>query len=158
VNVTSEPIGFQADEIDTAAATRSARLKWVIVIDTELAPGRAVNAAVCVAAATATRVTGLLGPAYPDADGGIHPGLPWAGCSILGAPADQLTDLYTRALASDGVFVADMPIEGQLTRVYDELIAQVGEQSADKVRAVALSLVGPRNRIDRLVKKLALLP
>ena len=43
--------------------TRSARLKWVVVVDEAMPAGRVANAAICVAAATATSVTGLIGPA-----------------------------------------------------------------------------------------------
>ena len=52
-------IGFAPDEIDTAASTRAARLKWVVVVNEALPPGRAVNAAVCVSAATVSGVRGV---------------------------------------------------------------------------------------------------
>ena len=61
-------VGFAPEEIDTAAPTRSARLKWVVVVQQDLPAGRAVNAAACVAAAIGARVQGLLGPDAVDAD------------------------------------------------------------------------------------------
>ncbi|MFP3415903.1 DUF2000 family protein, partial [Bacillus sp. SIMBA_074] len=91
-----------------------------------LAPGVAANAAICVAAATASHVTGLLGPAAVDADGSAHPGLPWAGCSVLRATREQLAVIRSKAEAADGVFVADMPAAAQETRVYDEYLETVG--------------------------------
>ena len=148
-------VGFAPDEINTAEPTRSARLKWVVVVRDDLAPGLAVNAAVCVAAATGQAVTGLLGPAAVDATGSVHPGLPWAGCSILAADAAQLAELRAKAIESDGMYVADMPADAQLTRVYDEYLAAVKEKSEPEYYAVGL--IGPRNRVDRLVKRLALL-
>jgi hypothetical protein len=148
-------VGFDPDEIRTDQPTRSARLKWVIVVDEELPAGRAANAAVCVAAATATGVHGLLGPDAKDAAGGVHPGLPWSGCSILGAPAAKLSAIRAKAADSLGVFVADMPTEGQSTRVYDEYRTRVGADDAPDYHAV--SLVGPRNRIDKIVHGLTLL-
>jgi Protein of unknown function (DUF2000) len=60
---------------------------------TSLSPGQAANAAVCVAAATAPVVPGLLGPGGPDAAEVWHPGLPWAGCSILAASSAQLAEI-----------------------------------------------------------------
>lgn len=149
-------VGFDPDEIDTSQSTRDARLKWVIVVDHDLPAGRATNAAACVTAATALGVHGLLGPDVKDANGFVHPGLPWTGCSILGASSTQLAELRVRAAESIGVFVADMPVNAQHTRVYDEYLQQV--ESADELVYYAISLVGPRNRIDKLVKKLALLP
>src|SRR4051794_31762156 len=74
-------VGFSPDEIDTSAPTRSARLKWVVVVNEALPAGLAVNAAICAAAATSPAISGLLGDGVDDADGNWHPGLPWAGCS-----------------------------------------------------------------------------
>jgi hypothetical protein len=152
------PIGFEPDEIRIDQPTRSARLKWVIVVDDALPAGRAVNAATLVAAATTAHVTGLLGPDAKDAGGAVHPGLPWAGCAVLGAPAAKLAAIRTRAAGLLGVFVADMPVHAQDTRVYDEYLRRVGESDTGALGYHALSLVGPRNRIDKLVHGLTLLP
>jgi hypothetical protein len=151
-------VGFEPGEIRLDEPTRSARLKWVVIVDEELPAGRAVNAAICVAAATAARVTGLLGPDVKDAGGSVHPGLPWAGCTVLGATAERLGGLRAKALESLGVFVADMPTNGQSTRVYDEYIRQLGETDTGDLAYHAVALVGPKNRIDKLVKGLGLLP
>ncbi|WP_306213614.1 DUF2000 domain-containing protein [Actinoplanes sp. RD1] len=150
-------VGFTPDEIRTDEPTRSARLKWVIVVDEALPPGRAANAAICVAAATATSVAGLIGPEAKDAGGSVHPGLPWAGCTVLGAPAARLGELRAKAAESLGVFVADMPVNGQATRVYDEYLRQVAGTETGDLAYHAISLVGPRNRIDKLVHRLPLL-
>ena len=150
-------VGFEPGEIRTDEPTRSARLKWVIVVDEALPAGRATNAAICVAAATTAAVTGLIGPDAKDADGSTHPGLPWAGCSVLAAPVGRLGEIRSRATGSLGVFVADMPVQGQATRVYDEYLRQLGEATGAGLAYHAVSLVGPRNRIDKLVHRLGLL-
>ena len=152
------PTGFAPEEVRTDQPTRSARLKWVLVVDAALPPGRAANAAVCVSAATSTAVRGLLGPDAEDATGSVHPGLPWAGCSVLAASSEQLTQIRARAAGSPGVFVADMPLAAQTTRVYDEYLAQVGESTGEQLTYCALSIVGPRNRVDKIVGRLGLLP
>ncbi len=151
-------VGFDAGEIRTDEPTRSARLKWVIVVDEALPPGRAANAAVLVAAATTARVIGLTGPDALDAAGQEHPGLPWAGCAVLAASADTLTAIREKAAASLGVFVADVPLAAQTTRVYDEYRRVLGETTPDGLEYSAVSLVGPRNRIDKIVHRLPLLP
>src|ERR1039458_2987301 len=83
------------EEVLAAPGKRAgaARLKWVVVVDRTLSPGPAVSAAACVSATTARSVTGLLGPGGPDAVGSWHPGLPWAGCSILAATAAVIVAL-----------------------------------------------------------------
>lgn len=153
----TDRVGFSPDEIRTAEPTRSARLKWVVVVDQELPAGRAVNAAVCVAAATATAVTGLLGPDGKDASGSVHPGLPWAGCSVLGASGERLAEIRRKAAAMSDVQLADMPRAAQLTRVYDEYLDEIGATPAESLDYCAVSIVGPRNRVDKLVRSLELL-
>lgn len=157
MNGTAEDsIGYAPEEILTGESTRSTRLKWVVVVDRELPPGRAVNAAVCVATATGTGVHGLLGPDAKDAQGTVHPGLPWGGCSILAASSAQLTQLRLRALEFPEIFIADMPAVAQSVRVYDEFLDRVAAD--DDMSYLAVSLVGPRKRIDKLVGRLSLLP
>jgi hypothetical protein len=152
------PFGFAPDEIDTAAPTRSARLKWVVVVNEALPPGRAVNAAICVAAATGRAVTGLLGPDAVDVDGVMHPGLPWAGCTVLGARGTQLASIRAKATAAENVLVVDMPADAQLTRVYDEYLENVASKGTAELEYYAVGIVGPRNRVDRISGRLRLLP
>lgn len=159
MNSTSEQrlVGFEPDEIRPTEPTRNARLKWVIVVDGDLPAGLAVNAAICVAAATQAAVPGLLGRDAVGPDGTRHPGLPWAGCSILVAGADEITSLRARAAADNATFVADMPAAAQLTRVYGEYLDVVAATPSDVLRLNAVSVVGPRNRVAKMVKGLALL-
>src|SRR6185369_7999711 len=87
--------GYAPDEMSTGERTGAAKLKWVVIVDQSLSPGQAVNAAVCVSAATAPAVPGLLGllgllgSGGPDAADVWHPGLPWA---------TRVYDDYLRAL------------------------------------------------------------
>ncbi|HVX46074.1 MAG TPA: DUF2000 domain-containing protein [Mycobacteriales bacterium] len=155
MNVTSM-VGYAPEEIRIEAATRSTRLKWVILVDAELPAGRAVNAAVCVATATGEAVRGLLGPDVKDARGVVHPGLPWGGCSILSASAEQLAQIRRKALEFPEIFLADMPEAAQSVRVYAEYLDRVANE--DEMPYLAVSLIGPRKRIDRLVGRLPLLP
>ena len=150
-------VGFLPHEVDTGAPTRAARLKWVVVVDESLPAGIAANAAICTAAATATRVEGLLGPDAVDAEGSAHPGLPWAGVSVLRASAEQLATIRAKAAASEDVFVADMPAAAQLTRVYDEYLQTVAGAASGELPYYAVSVVGPRNRVDKIVGRLPLL-
>jgi len=149
--------GFAPEEVDTASPTRSARLKWVVVVDETLPAGRAVNAAVCVGAATGDAVAGLLGPDATDASGSTHPGLPWAGCTVLATGADRLAEIRAKAAASPDMLVVDMPAAAQSTRVYDEYLATVSGHASDELAYCAVGIVGPRNRVDRIVGRLPLL-
>ena len=132
------------------------RLKWVVVVDEGLPAGLAANAAACVAATVGRAMPGLLGPAGPDAAGALHHGLPQKGCAILAAPAERLTDLRAAAARYDDVFVADMPSHAQQTLSYDEYLDRLGRLAHPEISYCAVSLVGPRNRVSKLVNRLPL--
>ena len=127
-----------------------------VAVDRSLSFGPAINAAVCVSAATSPSVPGLLGPGGTDGSGGWHAGLPWAGCAILGASAAELAELRAKAIA-DQMVVADMAAAGQATRVYDLYIDAVAHTDERDLTLVAVSVVGPRNRVAKLVHRLDLL-
>jgi hypothetical protein len=152
----TNPVGFAPEEIITSEPTRAARLKWVVVVDRTVPPGRMVNAVACVAASTGQAVSGLVGPAGADASGQAHPGLPWAGCSVLSAEPADLAELREKAAASEGVLVVDMPTSAQTNRVYDEYLAELAETKPADLAACAVSIVGPRNKISKLVKRFEL--
>lgn len=149
---------FEASEITTAESTRAARLKWVVVVDKALPPGRAVNAVACISATTGSLVEGLIARGGPDAAGIEHPGLPWAGCTVLAASAEQLVNLRAKASLDDDLLVVDMPLAAQTNRVYDEYLAELAITPADRLGISALSLVGERSNVDAIVKRLSLLP
>lgn len=151
-------VGFAADEVRTSESTRSARLKWVIVVDSTLPPGQIVNAAACVAAATAAAVPGLLADGGADAGGTVHAGLPWSGCTILAAGTDKLRQVRDQAGGRDDLLVVDMPRAAQETRVYDDYLNRLATLAGSEIDYAAVSLVGPRKRVDRIVGGMGLLP
>ncbi|GAA2900018.1 hypothetical protein GCM10010517_65600 [Streptosporangium fragile] len=144
-------------DIRTHLPTRQAKLKWVIVVDESLPAGRAANAAACMAAAVGKALPDLVGRDGEDASGTRHPGLPWAGCSVLAADAGTLHALRAKAAAKDDLLVVDMPEPAQTSRVYDEYLSRLAETRNEDLTYCAISLVGPRNKVDKLVGRLGLL-
>lgn len=149
--------GFAPEEVRLDEPTRAARLKWVVVVDGSLPPGRAANAAACVAAATSRQVTGLVADGGLDADGSPHAGLPWAGCTVLTADPATLRSVHDRARRRDDVLVVDMPLLAQETRVYAEFLARLAQVPGDEISYAAVGVVGPRRSVDRIVGGLPLL-
>ena len=149
--------GYTPDEMSTGERTGAAKLKWVVIVDRSLSPGQAVNAAVCVSAATSPEVPGLPGPGGTDAADQWHAGLPWAGCSILAATSAQLAAIRQQAIDRH-LLAADMPAAAQATRVYDDYLAEVAKTHPDDLALLAISLIGPRNQVAKLVRHLELLP
>src|ERR1700750_283379 len=150
-------LGYQPDEIITSEPTRAARYKWAIVVDSTVPPGPMANAVACVAATTGALVGGLIADGGPDASGHLHPGLPWAGCTILGGSPEEVAAVRARAAGADGALVADLPASAQTNRVYDDYLAELAGTKPDDLNVTAFSVIGPRNRVDKMVKRLALL-
>lgn len=151
-------LGYAPEEIVTSEPTRSAKYKWVIVADATIPAGRMVNAVACVAASTGALVGGLVAPGGPDASGHPHPGLPWAGCAILAGPPEEVAAARARAVSSGDVLVVDMPAAAQAHRVYDDYLAELARTEPADLVPCAFSVVGPRNRVDKIVRKLSLMP
>ncbi|WP_225448321.1 DUF2000 family protein [Streptacidiphilus sp. P02-A3a] len=100
---------LSSEDIRTDLSTRKAKLKWVIVVDETVAAGRLVNAAACMAATVGKTPPDLVGREGEDASGGAHPGLPWAGCSVLAAEAGTLHALRAEAVAEGDELLRDQP-------------------------------------------------
>jgi len=150
-------LGYLPEEVVTSEPTRSAKFKWAIVVDTGVPAGRMVNAVACVAAATGAFVDGLIASGGPDASGRAHPGLPWAGCTILGGASGEVAAARARAASSEGVLLVDMPAAAQAHRVYDHYLAELASTAPEDLGVGAFSVIGPRNRVDKITRKLALL-
>ncbi len=147
----------EASDIRTDLPTRDIRIKWVMVVDEALAPGLIANATACMAAAVGKARPELLGPGGDDAAGEHHPGLPWTGCSILGGDRTAIRDIRAKALTKPNLLVVDMPEYAQTARVYDEYLAHLAGLGGEDLSYYGLSLVGPRNPVDKLVGRLRLL-
>ena len=151
-------LGYAPDEIVTSEPTRSAKYKWVVVVDTSIPAGRMVNAVACVAASTGALVDGLIARGGLDAAGHAHAGLPWAGSTILGGSAADLAAVRSKAAARPDILVVDMPAAAQAHRVYDHYLAELGRTDPADLALCAFSMIGPRNPVDKLTKSLTLLP
>jgi len=50
------------------------------------------------------------------------------------------------------------PAAAQATRVYDDYLRELAKTDADDLAVLAVSLIGPRNQVAKLVRHLELLP
>ncbi|HVQ96427.1 MAG TPA: DUF2000 domain-containing protein [Mycobacteriales bacterium] len=138
-------------------STRLAPVKWVVVVDEQLNRGLIANAVACLAAAVGKALPDLVGADGLDASGSRHPGLPWAGCSVLSGTAAQVGAVRTAAIGRPELFVADMVDIAQQVRVYDGYLARLADTSADDLTYCAVSVAGPRKQVDKAARGLRLL-
>ena len=152
--------GYTPDEMSTGERTGAAKLKWVVIVYRSLSPGQAVNAAVCVAGRyLAWKSPGCWVRAVPT------PPDPWGmracpGRAARSSPLLRPSSAPVRQQAIDRhLLAADMPAAAQATRVYDDYLAENDETHPDDLLALlAVSLIGPRNQVAKLVRHLELLP
>jgi hypothetical protein len=138
-------------------ATRAVAVRWAMVVDGGLPAGLVTNAAACLGAAVAALVSAAIGDSARDASVTSHPGLPWLGCTILRGRRDTVRAVHSKALGDPEVLVADMAAVAQQVRVYADYLPKVRDASEEQLAYYAVSVVGPRKAIDRLVGSLPLL-
>jgi hypothetical protein len=51
-----------------------------------------------------------------------------------------------------------MPAAAQAHRIYNDYLGELARTEPDELAVCAFSVIGPRNRVDKIAKKLALLP
>ncbi|GAB3456340.1 hypothetical protein GCM10027570_37750 [Streptomonospora sediminis] len=151
-----DPVELGPDDITIDAPTRSARVKWVMVIDGGLDAGLAANTAGCLAAAVGRELPRLIGPGGADASGAVHRGLPWTGCTVLSGDADAVARVRDSAMAKTGLLVVDMPSLAQVCRVYGGYLDALADTEPADIRYQGVALVGPRNKVDKIVGRLPL--
>jgi hypothetical protein len=148
---------FTEADIRTDLPTRQAPIKWVLVVDADLGRGQIVNAAVCTAAAVGRALPAVVGPGVEDASGTHHPGLAWLGCAVLAGSAADIKEVRAQAITKPSVYVVDMVDIAQQIRVYDGYLERLAKAEAADLTYQVVGLVGPRNVVDKLTGKLALL-
>ena len=141
------------DELErrTDLPTKELAVKWAIVIDRDLPRGLQANAAACLAASVGVAVPAIVGSGGVDASGLAHAGLPWTGCTVLGAPAAIVARIRSEAAAEPDLMVSI----AQRANVYDDYLAELARTEEPSYYAV--SLFGPRALVERLTGRLPLL-
>jgi hypothetical protein len=130
--------------------------RCVIVVDSELAVGRAANAAAVIALTIGQRHPELVGPALIDASGHEHPGLIPIGITVLAASQSTLTDIRSKGLEARCDIVV-FPVQGQQTTHYAAFVEAVAQIASEEMEYVGIALIGERKVISKIVANLALL-
>jgi hypothetical protein len=130
--------------------------RCVIVLDEDLPPGLAANAAAVLALTLGAREPSFVGADLVDADAETHPGLIPIGLPVLRAPRGELGGLRARA-SEAGLGVIAFPAVGQQTNDYDEVREAVARTPTDALEYLGVAVHGPRRAVGRLTGRLPLL-
>lgn len=133
-----------------------ALLKASVVIADDLPPGLATNAAALVGAAFGNRLKYLTGPEVTDGAGEAHAGLTWLPFTMLKADRATVQAIRHQAAAHPSLLIVDVPVQAQMTRVYEDFSASVASVRREDMQYLAVGLYGDRNIVTALTKKISL--
>lgn len=131
-------------------------LKASVIIADDLPPGLATNAAALVGTAFGNRLKFLTGPDVTDGAGETHTGLTWLPFTMLKADRATVHAIRQQAAACPSLLIVDVPVQAQMTRVYEDFSQRVASASHDELQYLAVGLYGDRNTVTALTKKISL--
>ena len=131
--------------------------KCVMVVDTGLPVGLAVNAAAVLAVTLGRRIESIVGPDVADASGGPHAGLVDIPIPVLEADAGVLGDVRSRAVATDGLLVVGFTDVARASRTYEEYTKTMAASAPEDLVYLGVALYGNRKLVNKLTGSLPLL-
>lgn len=134
-------------------------MKCVMIINRELPLGLIANTAAVLAVSIGHQLDGIVGEDVVDADGSIHPGITNLPISILGANAELIKEIRTKALAhsGDGLRYIDFCESAQKSKVYEDYRSRLAGESGAAIDYLGLALFGPRKKVESLTGNIGLL-
>jgi hypothetical protein len=129
--------------------------RCVIILNQQLPPGKAANAAAVLALTLGQRHPHLVGEPLVDATGHSYPGLIQIGISVLAGQADALSALL-RAAEEQSLDAIIFPHEGQQTVDYAAFRTQIAGQSTEAFELIGLAIAGDKKLVRKLTANLAL--
>lgn len=130
--------------------------KCVIVVDNALGLGHAANAVSVIGVSLGRSVDGLVGPDMQSRDSVNYPGVIYAPLPILLSTNEKLQELQEKALADDEIQAMPFSALAQSCRTYQEYEARISEADSSAIELVAIGLIGPQKKINKLTGNLPL--
>lgn len=129
--------------------------RCVMILNADLPPGKATNAAAVMALTLGQRHPTMVGEALEDANARRYPGLIPVGIPVLAASIEQLNSLQMKCdeLNCDVVL---FPEEGQTTTDYQMFSEAMRLIPGAEWRLLGLAIVGDKKVLRKLTAKLNL--
>lgn len=132
-------------------------LRVVLTVRTGLSLVRAVNSATVLGASVGAAARLPIGAPGNDASGTEYPGIVTTPVPILHAPAEILKSLFRAANTHNELTVLCLTETARRARTYEDYLTALAETDAADDDILGLVIAGPRNRVTKLTKRLALL-
>lgn len=130
--------------------------RCTLIIDSQLSPGLAMNAASVIGISFGRTVENLVGPDRQSSDAVNYPGVIYAPLPVLLAGGSYIQQLLATAEQDDEIYAMPFSALAQSCRTYDEYGERIAAVSSAQIALVAIGLIGPKKKITRLTGNLAL--
>ncbi len=131
-------------------------MKIVMIINKDLSPGLAANAAAVLGISLGNREPDILGPDLEDASLTAHKGITKQNIPVLATDASGLKEIYEKGVNAPGVQLIDFNTLAQSCRHYDEYREKLSRTRPRDLEFSGLCLAGPNKKISRLTGSLKL--
>jgi len=130
--------------------------RCTLVINDQLSPGLAMNAASVIGISFGRTVENLVGPDLQSADGVNYPGVIYAPLPVLLAADDYVQQLLHIASGDEEIYAMPFSALAQSCRTYEEYGERISPVNSQQIELVAIGLIGPKKKISRLTGNLPL--
>lgn len=130
--------------------------RCTLVINDQLSPGLAMNAASVIGISFGRTVENLVGPDLQSADGVNYPEVIYAPLPVLLAGDDYVQRLLKIASEDDEIYAMPFSALAQSCRTYEEYGERISPVASQQIELVAIGLIGPKKKISRLTGNLPL--
>ncbi|EMD1654439.1 DUF2000 domain-containing protein [Pluralibacter gergoviae] len=130
--------------------------RCTIVIDKDLPPGLAINAASVIGISFGRMVENLVGPDMQSIDDINYPGVIYSPLPVLLASADYIRRLQTTAEIDNEIYIMPFSSLAQSCKTYQEYEERISSVKSENIELVAIGLIGPKKKITRMTGNLPL--
>ncbi|MFK8258574.1 DUF2000 domain-containing protein [Erwinia sp. AnSW2-5] len=130
--------------------------RCTIIIDNQLSPGLAMNAASVIGISFGRTVDNLVGPDLQSSDAVNYPGVIYAPLPVLLSEGSYVQQLLAIAAQDDDIYAMPFSALAQSCRTYEEYGERISTVSSPQIELVAIGLIGPKKKITQLTGNLAL--
>ncbi|MBD8162731.1 DUF2000 domain-containing protein [Erwinia persicina] len=130
--------------------------RCTIIIDSQLSPGLAMNAASVIGISFGRTVENLVGPDLHSLDAVSYPGVIYAPLPVLRAESSYVQQLLAIAGQDDEMVAMPFSALAQSCRTYEEYSERISAVPSPQIALVAIGLLGPKKKITQLTGNLAL--
>lgn len=131
-------------------------MAMAIVLDAELPPGIAANAAAVLAMSIGKRHPEWVGADLIDGEGSPHPGITAHAIPVLAASAAAIRELRGRALGDGKLWIVGFTETARRAREYASYAADLAAAAPTELRYVGIALVGEKDAVRALTSSLPL--